>query len=130
MLKRIKQRATVFGTFFFTKRGDLEQGLSHALEGDDFLHHFCEFRLCSFFDLFTGGLPVHAQRQQLQDLFEGETQKFRALNEANPFDHSFRILSITRGAACHLSKSRGVPSLFLLQEDYTPCTILQSQVPE
>jgi hypothetical protein len=67
----------------------MEQSLSYALEFDDFLLHFCQFRGCALSGLFTGSLYIHAQSQQFGNLFEGETELLCPFYKANVLDRFF-----------------------------------------
>src|SRR5450755_816174 len=102
MVKSVKHGTTAFGAFSITQGGNLEQRLSHALEFGHFLLYFRQFCRSALFNLFTRGLRVHTQREELSNLFEGETKKFRTFQKANLFHRFFRVLPVARSPACRL----------------------------
>src|SRR5258707_10727890 len=102
MIKSIKHGATAFGALSGTKGGNLEQGLSHLLEFNDFLLHLCQLRRRALFDLLARGLCVHTQREQFPNLFKRETKLLCAFNKMDLFYHFFSILTVARGPARRL----------------------------
>src|SRR5450755_4023186 len=86
MVKSVKHGTTAFGAFSITQGGNLEQRLSHALEFGHFLLYFRQFCRSALFNLFTRGLRVHTQREELSNLFH----------------RFFRVLPVARSPACRL----------------------------
>src|SRR5260370_38012639 len=69
LVERIKHGAATSWSLSYAQGGHLEQSLPHALQLDHFPLHLRDFRLGTLLDLFTGRLCVHAQQQQLSNLF-------------------------------------------------------------